>query len=247
MLAFLAFLVPSTVSTHESEGLVNVLPEASDLWQLVVSAEDDGAPRRQIHLPLNKMQKLNALGVIHNACLAKRCIADIEQLRFLHVLALDLEGGHDDGEGSRLGDVPLELSLLEYLTLDPDRMQHCTTFLHRISTLQLSNISIKYSEHALSAEVNDFLLSLHTSCPVSAPLETLSVHCYGGISYRDLDLHNPLTSDVFRPLLMFGRLTGVKFLATGKFHLDDGFMEAAAVAWPDVQELNFASKHSDES
>ncbi|KAJ8592425.1 hypothetical protein M405DRAFT_812693, partial [Rhizopogon salebrosus TDB-379] len=40
-------------------------------------------------------------------------------------------------------------------------------------------------------------------------------------------------------------LTVVKFLATGKFHLDDGFMEAAAVVWPDVQELSFASKHSD--
>ncbi|KAJ8585527.1 hypothetical protein M405DRAFT_824778 [Rhizopogon salebrosus TDB-379] len=61
-------------------------------------------------------------------------------------------------------------------------------------------------------------------------LETLSVYCYGDISYRDLDLHNPFTSDVFRPLLTFGRLTVVKFLAMGKFHLDDGFMEAAAVA-----------------
>ncbi|KAJ8580140.1 hypothetical protein M405DRAFT_847805 [Rhizopogon salebrosus TDB-379] len=247
MLGFLAFIVPSTVSTHELEGFVNILPEASDLRQLVISAENDGEPRRQIHLPLSKMQKLNALGVIHNVCLANRCMADIEQLRFLHVLALDLEGGHNDGEDSRLGDVPLELSLLGFLTLDADRMQHCTSFLHRISTPQLSNISIKYSEHALSAEVNDFLLSLRASCPVSASLETLSVHCYGDISYRDLDLHNSLTSDVFRPLLTFGRLTVVKFLATGKFHLDDGFMEAAAVAWPDVQELSFASKHSDTS
>jgi hypothetical protein len=186
------------------------------------------------------MQKLNALGVIHNVCIAKRCIADIEQLRFLHVLALDLEGGPGDGDSSRLGDVPLELSLLGSLTLNADRMQHCTSCLHCISTPQLSNISINHNGHALSAEVNDFLLSLHTSCPVSASLETPSVHCCG-------DFHNPFTSDGSWSLLTFGRLTVVEFLATGKFHFDDGFMEAAAVAWPDVQELSFASKHSDTS
>ncbi|KAJ8585536.1 hypothetical protein M405DRAFT_935975 [Rhizopogon salebrosus TDB-379] len=221
MLAFLAFLERSTVSAHELEGFANVLAGASDMRQLVISAENDGALRRQVHLPLNKMQKLNALGVIHNVCLGKRCIADIEQLRFLHVLALDLEEGHNDGEGSRLGDLSLELSLLRSFTLDA----HATLHIHPSSHLHPATIKHQHqSPHSWKRSL-------------STATET----------FRDLDLHNPLTSDVFRPLLTFGRLTVVKFLATGKFHLDDGFMEAAAVAWPDVQELSFASEHSDTS
>jgi hypothetical protein len=87
---------------HELEGFVNVLLEASDLRQLVISADNDGALCRQIHLLLDKMQKLNALGVIHNVCLTKHCVADVEQFGFLHVLALDLEGGFNDGKGSRI-------------------------------------------------------------------------------------------------------------------------------------------------
>jgi hypothetical protein len=103
----------------------------------------------------------------------------------------------------------------------------CTCFLHRISTPQLSNISIKYNEHALSAEVNDFLLSSHTSCPVSPSWKR-------SLATATETFHIGILASTTHSLLTFSgvclRLTVVKVLATGKFHLDDGFMEAAAVA-----------------
>ncbi|OJA16452.1 hypothetical protein AZE42_03794 [Rhizopogon vesiculosus] len=247
-LRFLAFLVPSAAPAHELEQFINILPaEASGLRQLVIYAENDGAPHRQIDLPLINMRKLNALGIIRYACLMKRSIADIKYLRFLHVLALNLGGGSDSVEDSRPGDVPLELTLLRYITLDADRLQHCTSFLLPISIPQLSSLSIKYNKHAFPTEANDFFLCLHASCPVPASLKTLSIHCYGAVSHRDIDLHNHLPSHHFRALLKFRRLTTVKFLAMGQYCLDDGFMEDAAVAWPDIQELRFAPKQADTS
>ena len=240
-LGFLAFLVPSGASAQDLEQFFDILPvEASGLRQLVIAAEADGAPPRQIHLPLIKMQKLNALGIIRNACLTKHSIAATEHMRPLRAMSLHLKGS-DALEGS--DDMPL-LGVLECLTLDADTIQHCTSFFLRISTPRLSTLGIKYNKRALPVEVNDFFVSLHTSFPAPASIKSLFVHHHGNVSHRDLDLQSPLPSHIFRPLLEFRRLTTVKLLAMGEYCLDNDFIQDAAVAWPDIQELWFASKQT---
>ena len=243
-LAFLSFHVPWGILAQELNVFMDILPsQTSGLRQLVISSDKYGASHRQIQLPLVKMQKLNTLGIIRNACLSKYSLADIAHLRFLHVLALNL--GSDTVADSCSSDITLELSLLECLTLDAASIQHCTSFLLRVCTPRLSCLSIKYNKLALSAEVKDFLLSLHTTCPISESLEKLSVYRYVSVSDGDLDLHNPLPSHVFRPLLKFRRLTTVKMLAMGNYCLDDDFIKEVAAAWPDIHELRFASEEMD--
>lgn len=241
-LGFLAFRVPSGAPAQDLEQFVDILPvEASSLRQLVIAAETDGAPPRQIHLPLIKMQKLNALGIIRNACLTKHSIAVTKHMRSLRCLALHLKGS-DALEG--WDDMPL-LSLLECLALDADNIQQCRSFLSRVSTPRLSSLGIKYIKRALPEEVDDFFVFLQSSFPAPASLKSIFVHRHGDVSHGDLDLESPLPSHIFRPLLKFRRLTTVKLLAMGEYCLDDNFIQEAAVAWPDIQELWFASKQAD--
>ncbi|KAG0691563.1 hypothetical protein DFH29DRAFT_1010769 [Suillus ampliporus] len=236
-LEVLAFCLPSGIPVHELERLLDALAaQASGMRQIVISADHDGSPC-QIDLPFNKMQKLNLLDVLRNVCLTRHSIADIGHLRSLQVLALNLHEGFGDMD-PRLGDMRLELGALNRLTLVADRLQLCTSFLLGVITPQLSSISIKYSKYAAQVEVGELVLSLHTSCKSFAFLEDISVHRDSGLSQH---VYSPLPSDLFRPLLKFRRLTDVKFIATGQYCLDDAFIEDAAVAWPDIQELWFAS------
>ncbi|KAG0696899.1 hypothetical protein DFH29DRAFT_1024342 [Suillus ampliporus] len=215
-LEVLAFCLPSGIPVHELERLLDALAaQASGMRQIVISADHDGSPC-QIDLPFNKMQKLNLLDVLRNVCLTRHSIADIGHLRSLQVLALNLHEGFGDLD-PRLGDMRLELSALNRLTLVADRLQLCTSFLLGVITPQLSSISIKYSKYAAQ-------ISLFTA--IAAFRSTSTAHSL---------------LDLFRPLLKFRRLTDVKFIATGQYCLDDAFIEDAAVAWPDIQELWFAS------
>ncbi|KAG0707365.1 hypothetical protein DFH29DRAFT_897056 [Suillus ampliporus] len=240
----LAFVLPSGIPAHEVEQLVDVLPtQGSGLRQLVISADHWGPPF-QIDLALNKMQKLNLMAILRNVCLTRHSIADIGRLRSLQVLVLTLHGS-DVLEDLRLGDMPLELSALSCLMLVSDRLQLCTSFLLRVVTPQLSNIGIKYTKYAAPAEVGDFVLSLHTSCRSSTSLKDISVqHHTTWLSHLNRNLHSPLPSHLFRPLLTFRRLKTIKFVAMGQYCLDDAFIDDAAVAWPDIQELWFASEET---
>ncbi|KAG0707368.1 hypothetical protein DFH29DRAFT_25789 [Suillus ampliporus] len=183
------------------------------------------------------MQKLDVM-TIRNVCLTRHSMANIGHLRSLQVLELTLH------ESSNL-DMPLELSTLKSLTLVSDRLPLCTSFLLLAITPQLSNIAINYTRYAAPAEVGEFVLSLHTSCRSFASLEDIFVRHYFLFSHLDPNLPSPLPSHLFRPLLRFRRLKTVKFIAMGKYCFDDAFIEDAAVAWPDIQELWFTSETTD--
>ncbi|KAG1726186.1 uncharacterized protein EDB91DRAFT_1254446 [Suillus paluster] len=191
-----------------------------------------------IDLPLNKLAKLILLDVIRDVCLTGHSIADIGHLRSLQVLALTLHEGSGVLQDSRLMDTPVELSALNHLGLIADRMQLCTSFLLRVITPHLSSIGIKYTKYATPAEVGKFVLSLHASCQ-SFELEEISIQSYNRPLYQDLNLYSPLPSHLFRPLLKFRGLKTAKFIAIGNYCLED-----AAVAWPDIHDLRFASKET---
>ncbi|KAG0702540.1 hypothetical protein DFH29DRAFT_495018 [Suillus ampliporus] len=237
-LEVLAFRLPSGIPVHEIEQLVDTIQaQASGLRQLVISASHVGAPF-QIDLPFNKMPKLNLLAMLCNVCLTRHNIADTGLLRSLQVLSLTLHEGSGVLADLQLRDMPLELSALNNLTLIVDRLQLCTSFLLHVITPQLSRIDIMYCKYAAPQEVGKFVRSLHTTCQSFASLKNVSVH---GDRGPPQGFYNPLSSDLFRPLLKFRRLTHVKFIATGQYCLDDAFINDAAVAWPDIQELWFAS------
>ncbi|KAG0697459.1 hypothetical protein DFH29DRAFT_1071624 [Suillus ampliporus] len=242
----LTFFLPSGIPVHEVEQLVDTLTaQASGLRQLLISAAY-GVPC-QLGLRLNKMQKLNLLAIPRNVCLTRQSVTDIGRLRSLQVLALTLNGESSILEDSRLGDTPLELNALKCLVLVARRLQPCTSFLLRVITPQLSSIDIKYVAYAAPAEVAEFVLSLHMPCQSFASLGEISVQRRSSHLHQDLDLdlRSPLPSHLFRPLLKFRRLTIVKFIAMGNYCLDDAFIEDAAVAWPDIRELWFASQETD--
>ncbi|KAG0702956.1 hypothetical protein DFH29DRAFT_1079208 [Suillus ampliporus] len=229
----LAFWLPSGIPVQAVRQLVDaVAAQASGVRHMVISAGHHGPPW-QIDLPLHKMQKLNILAVLRNTCLTRRSFAEIGRLRSLQVLELTLHEEFDILEDSRLGDMQLELSALKRLTLVAFRLQSSTSFLLHVITPQLSNIDITYCKYATPAEVGEFVLSLHTSY-----LEAIAVYRDTGPLRR---AHNSLPSDLFRPLLKFRRLKSVKFMYTRQYCLDDAFMDDAAVAWPDIRELRFAS------
>ncbi|KAG0697211.1 hypothetical protein DFH29DRAFT_1023088 [Suillus ampliporus] len=251
-LEMLGFVLPSGIPVHEVEQLVDALrAQASGLRKLVISAIHVGAPC-QIDLPFNKMQQLNLLAILCNVCLTRHNVADIGLLRSLRLLALTLHGGSGVLEDLQLRDVPLELSALNCLTLVADRLQLCTSFLLRVVTPHVSNISIKYTEYAAPKEVGKFVLSLHASCQSFASLEYISVQRQSSLSrldlnHLDLNFYDPFPSHLFRPLLKFRGLTTVQFMDVGKYCLDDAFIDDAAVAWPGIRELCFASKETDDS
>ncbi|KAG1729616.1 uncharacterized protein EDB91DRAFT_1338973 [Suillus paluster] len=221
-LEMLAFSVPLGLPAHEVGQLVDAFPvEASGLRQLVISADYSDSPCH-IDLPLNKLAKLILLDVIRGVCLTGHSIADIGRLRSLQVLALTLHEGSGVLQDSRSTDTPVELSALNRLGLVADRMQLCTSFLLRVITPHLSSIGIKYTKYATPAEVGNY----------NRPL------------YQDLNLYSPLSSHLFRPLLKFRGLKTAKFIGIGKYCLDDAFIEDAAVAWPDIHDLRFASKET---
>jgi len=244
-LAFLGFCIPSGTLAHDVEKLVDALPEAAPgLQQLAISVDRDGSPIRQVHLPLTKIPKLNTLLVLENSCLAKHNIADIEHLHFLETLALTLQRGSDAVDDSPSGDMPFQFSSLKCLALNADCLQHCTTFLRRFGGPKLSSITIEYEKRALPEEVAEFFLSLHTSCPDFASLETISVRRYGDL--WDLDLPNPLPSRVFRPLFKYRRLTTAKVSGIGQYCLDDDFLEDLTVACPDIHITFTTTKYQEE-
>ncbi|KAG0698998.1 hypothetical protein DFH29DRAFT_1081485 [Suillus ampliporus] len=237
-LEVLAFYLPSGIPVHEVERLSDAPgPQASGVRHMVISANHDGS-RCQIDLPFNKMQKLHLLNLGPNVCLTRHDLADIGRLRSLQVLRLNLRDGFSILENLRLGDMRLELSALNRLTIVTDRLQLCTSFLLRVITPRLSSIHIKYWKYAAPAEVGEFVLSLHTSCQSFAFLEEISVVRTG----HPRDFYGPLPSDLFRPLLKFRKLTNVVFKGQGQYCLDDAFIDDAAVSWPDIQKLVFASK-----
>ncbi|KAG0699032.1 hypothetical protein DFH29DRAFT_1081509 [Suillus ampliporus] len=236
-LEVLVFCLPSGIPVHEVERLSAALgAQASGVRQMKISANHDGSPCH-IDLPFNKMQKLHLLALGCNVCLTRHDLADIGRLRSLQVLDLALHGGFGIMENLRLGDMRLELSALNRLTIVADRLQLCTFLLLRVITPRLSSIFIRYCKYAAPAEVGEFVLSLHTSCQSFGFLEHIYV-CHTGIPHH---FYSPLPSDLFRPLLKFRKLTDVKFISQGQYCLDDAFIGDAAVSWPDIQELWFAS------
>ncbi|KAG2030158.1 hypothetical protein BDR03DRAFT_1096096 [Suillus americanus] len=231
----LRFDVPGGVPTYEVEQLLDALPaEAYGLRQLSISA-GHGTTTFTVPPSFGQLSKLIILA-IHaiDACLTRQTITNIQQARCLQTLMLTLRGTSNDAGG-----MPLELHSLEHLCLFGGFLPQCTHFIRQVTTRQLSYISIGYSKPASPTEITAFMESLFTSCQ-SGSLE--QIYVMDASHADDHELAIPLPSEIFRPLLKFGRLTSVKFIGIGNYNLDDRFINDVAVAWPEIRELKFASK-----
>ncbi|KAG1778218.1 hypothetical protein EV702DRAFT_1277963 [Suillus placidus] len=239
----LTFDVPSSVPTYEVEQLLGALPaEASGLRHLSITTDNGLSACRFIVPKLPKLNRL-AIGGI-DVGLTRQNITNIQHSRCLQTLALHLHGPFDT-ENQLSGNMPLELSALKELYLFSTPLQICTSFLLQVSTPQLSDIHITYFEAAIPAELTAFFESLRTSCQTFASLETISMFDRSPDRWWKPDSHRQLHSHIFRPLLKFRRLSIVDFDDIGKYCLDDAFIEDAAVAWPYLRVLKFATlKHS---
>ncbi|KAG2030837.1 hypothetical protein BDR03DRAFT_1003400 [Suillus americanus] len=235
-LEVLMFDVPGGVPTYEVEQLLDALPaEAYGLRQLSVSA-GRGTTNFTVPPSFGKLPKLMMLA-IHgiDACLTRQTIANIQQSQCLQSLTLNLRETSYDAGG-----MPFELHNLKYLCLFGGSLPQCTHFLRQIIARQLSCISIGYSEPACPTEIAAFMESLSTSCQTFGSLKQI---CMFDASHVDtIELAIPLPSEIFRPLLKFSKLSSVKFIGIGNYNLDDRFIDDVALAWPDIQELKFASR-----
>jgi len=232
----LRFDVPGGTPTREVEQLLDAFPaEASDLRQLSISA-GHGATTLTVPPSFGKLAKLIVLA-IHgiDVCLTRQTITNIQQARCLQTLMLTLRGTSYDAGGT-----PLELHSLEHLCLFGDSLQQCTHFLRQVTSRQLANISIGYSEPACPTKIKEFVESMSTSCQNPGHLQQIYVMDASHVD--DSELAIPLPSEIFRPLLKFGKLLSVEFIGIGNYNLDDRFINDVAVAWPNIRELKFASQ-----
>ncbi|KAG2047231.1 hypothetical protein BDR06DRAFT_1000262 [Suillus hirtellus] len=223
------------IPTHEVEQLLAALPaEAHGLRQLTVSA-DDGTTALAVPPSLGKLPKLIGLAIFGiDVSLTRQTIANIQQARSLQSLKLKLCGTSCDAGG-----IPLELPSLKTLYLSGGSLPQCTHFLRQVTTRQLSHINIRYCGSASPAEMTAFIESLSTSCQNFGYLER--VYVVDESEHPDYLLVIPLSSEIFRPLFKFNRLSSVKFIGVGNFNLDDGFLNDVPVAWPSIRELKFTS------
>lgn len=236
----LKFDVPVDVPTPEVEQLLGALSaEASGLRQLAITA---GQGRSVCRFTAPEMPKLTHLSINgFDGGPMRQNIINIQNSRCLHTLTLIMHGPFDMNASS--GDMPLELSTLERLSLACSRLRDCTSFLLQVATPHLSAIDIKYSTGTYKAETTTtaFIETLAASCRTSASLETITVADISPSHQRGPETPSQLHSHVFRPLLQFRRLSIVNFFDVGTYCLDDAFIEDIAVAWPDLRELRFSS------
>ncbi|KAG1803928.1 uncharacterized protein HD556DRAFT_617498 [Suillus plorans] len=222
------------IPTHKSEQwLATIHAETHGLRQLTVSADDGDTA---LTVPsLGKLPKLIRLAIFGiDVCLTRQTIANIQQARCLQSLKLKLFGTSCDAGG-----IPLELPSLKTLHLSGGSLPQCTHFLRQVTTPRLSHIDIRYRGSASPAEMTAFIESLSTSCQTVGYLE--QVHVIDESNIPDLLLIIPLSSEIFRPLLKFNRLSSVKFVGVGNFNLDDGFLYDVPDAWPSIRELKLTS------
>ncbi|KAG1817454.1 hypothetical protein EV424DRAFT_1623521 [Suillus variegatus] len=223
------------IPTHEVEQLLAALPaQAHGLRQLIVSA-DDGTTALTVPPSLGKLPKLIGLAIFGiDVSLTRQTIANIQQARSLQSLKLKLCGTSCDAGG-----IPLELPSLKTLYLSGGSLPQCTHFLRQVTTRQLSHINIRYCGSASPAEMTAFIESLSTSCQTFGYLER--VYVVDESTHPDYLLVIPLSSEIFRPLFKFNRLSSVKFIGVGNFNLDNGFLNDLPVAWPNIRELKLTS------
>ncbi|KAG2138278.1 hypothetical protein BD769DRAFT_1663856 [Suillus cothurnatus] len=126
------------------------------------------------------------------------------------------------------------------LCAGPPTMRECTHFLRQVTSRQLANISIGYSEPACPTKIKEFVESMSTSCQNPGHLQQIYVMDASHVD--DSELAIPLPSEIFRPLLKFGKLLSVEFIGIGNYNLDDRFINDVAVAWPNIRQLKFASQ-----
>ncbi|KAG1737320.1 hypothetical protein EDB19DRAFT_1877937 [Suillus lakei] len=236
------FDIPQGVPTHQVEELVGILPVAAyGLRQLSISAAQ-GTSALTVLPSFGKLPKLIRLVIDGiDLGLTRQTITNVQQTRCLQTLILTLHESSHDVENLPTDDMPLEFSTLKELYLSGDSLPQCTYFLGQITTPHLSSIRIKYWTPASQTEIAEFIESLSTSCQTFSYLEKIRL--------TDESHENPdpepsieLPSQVFRPLLNFSRLLSVVFVGIGNYDLDDAFINHAAVAWPHIRELKFASE-----
>ncbi|KAG1865446.1 hypothetical protein DFJ58DRAFT_864448 [Suillus subalutaceus] len=234
-LEVLMFDVPGGVPTYEVEQLLDALPaEAYGLRQLSISA--GRGTTFTVPPSFGKLPKLITL-TIHgvDVCLTRQTITNIQQAQCLQTLTLALHGTSYDAGG-----MPFELHNLKYLCLFGGSLSQSTHFLRQIIARQLSYVNIAYSEPASPTEIAAFMESLSTSCQTFGSLKQICMFDASHVDNNELVI--PLPSEIFRPLLKFSNLLSVKFIGIGNYNLDDRFIDDVAVAWPDIQELKFASR-----
>ncbi|KAG2134467.1 hypothetical protein DEU56DRAFT_902000 [Suillus clintonianus] len=241
----LSFNVPPDVTMHEVEQLFDALrAEAAGLRQLSIKA-NHGTSALHCTLPqsVGKLPKLNRLVIdrIDTRSIVQN-ITNIQHTRCLQTLTLTLCKTSRDVEGQPSGNTPLELRTLKHLFLVGTNLRQCVFLLFQVTTPYLSTIDISYHIPATPMEITAFITCLSMSCQTFAFLENISVvddSLYR--TWQHPDSYGPLPSYIFRPLLEFRRLSTVNFVAVGNNCLDDGFIEDAGVAWPDILELRFIS------
>ncbi|KAG1904914.1 uncharacterized protein F5891DRAFT_719103 [Suillus fuscotomentosus] len=231
----LVYKIEPRAPAREVEQLFDdIFTQAPGLQQLSLLSAHKllACPSKAPKLP----KKLNVLSIGPlRIGLMKQIIPDIQHLRSLQSLTLAVGKSFDmtsDG-------IPLEFSTLKHLHLTGARLEHCTSFLHNVTMPQLSSLEIWYFTASGPAEVTAVVRSLSTFCKTFAFLENITMINQSGDRFGEL---GTLRSNIFRPLLLFGKLSSVKFIDIGKYCLDDAFIEDAAFAWPDLHTLTFASK-----
>ncbi|KAG2088674.1 uncharacterized protein F5147DRAFT_44534 [Suillus discolor] len=239
----LVYKIESRIPEREVEQLFDaIFTQAPGLQQLSLHSSHKllACPSKAPKLP----KKLNVLSIGPlRMGLMKQIIPDIQHLRSLQSLTLAL-GKSFDMVFQPSGGMPLELSTLKHLHLTGTRLEHCTSFLHNVAMPQLSALKIWHYTATGPAEITAVIKSLSTSCKTFAFLENITVTDRSGHRFEEL---GTLHSYIFRPLLRFRRLSTVQFSGIGKYCLDDVFIEDAAVAWPDLRTLTFASDEPGEN
>ncbi|KAG2140956.1 uncharacterized protein EDB93DRAFT_1295301 [Suillus bovinus] len=238
----LVFNIPRGVSRPELEQFLGGLStDVSSLQHLAIHQPNPHVPECRYIVP-KLPEKLNGLviGPIPMN-LMRQNIANIQHLRCLQSLELDLEG-LNNMETQPSGDMSLELSTLKCLKLSGARLEFCVSFLDHIAMPRLSVIKISYYRAgAKPAEITAVFKSICTACKTFAFLKEITVVDSSPHIMNILGPEDELHSSIFRPLLQFQGLTSVRFSKIGKYHLDDAFIEDLAVAWPDLRALRFAS------
>ncbi|KAG1733557.1 hypothetical protein EDB19DRAFT_1830937 [Suillus lakei] len=237
-LELLILNVPRGIPTDEVERLIGALSlKAYNLRQL--SILDQGTSTFIAPPSIGRLRRLFALTIDIDIGLTRQTIANIQPARHLQTLFLTLGGTSHDAGG-----IPLALPNLKRLDLFCHSLAPCTHFVRQVTAAHLLILGITYRKPASPSEIGVLMESLSTTCEIFGSLKEICLVDQSDTDHghEDPEVHIPLPSEIFRPLLKFRNLVFVAFVGIGNYELDDRFIDDAAVAWPGIRRLKFASQ-----